>query len=98
MYNLVYRYVNGGPDAEDITQEVFIRVWQNLPKFDQHKNFKIWLTVIARHTALDWFKKKKPLLFSSLEDENGHSLIEDMVSSDPSPAPNEPEFNAEEKW
>lgn len=89
VYNLVYRYVNSGSDAEDITQEVFIKVWKNLPKFDQHKNFKIWLTVIARHTALDWLKKKKLLLFSSLEDENGHSLIEDMVSSDLLSAPNE---------
>jgi len=84
VYNLVYRYANSEPEAEDITQEVFIKVWRNLQKFDQHKNFKAWMVVIARNTALDWLKKKKALTFSSLEDEGGHSLIDDIILPDSS--------------
>ncbi len=70
IYKFSYRYVRNGPDAEDIAQETFLRVWKNLKKFDQSKNFKTWLFTIAKNASLDLLKKKKTLPFSLLGEED----------------------------
>lgn len=71
VYKFVYRYVANGDDANDITQEVFIKVWKHLKRFDTGKNFRTWVLTIAKNTALDFIKKKKPLLFSKIEEGDG---------------------------
>lgn len=86
IYKFSYRYVRNGPDAEDIAQETFLRVWKNLKKFDQSKHFKTWLFAIAKNASLDLLKKKKATPFSALGEENEaieailapHVAFEDM--------------------
>lgn len=46
-------------DAEDLTQEVFIRVLKNLPNFKDGRNLKTWIFSIAKHVAVDHYRKKK---------------------------------------
>lgn len=46
-------------DAEDLTQEVFIRVLKNLPHFKNGNNLKTWIFSIAKHVAVDHYRKKK---------------------------------------
>jgi RNA polymerase sigma-70 factor (ECF subfamily) len=82
IYGLAYRFVGDSADAEDIAQEAFVRVWRNIKKFDQQKSFRPWLFAIARNTALDYLKKKKPLPFSRFENENsGNFLAETFADS-----------------
>ena len=88
IYSFVYRYVGNGQDAEDITQEVFVRVWRNLKKFDQNKSFKTWIFSIAKNASLDFLKKKKAIPFSEFEREDGGNIIIDTLA-DPSPLPPE---------
>jgi len=64
IYSFVYRYVGNSQDAQDITQEVFIKVWKNLKKFDKNKKFTTWIFQIAKNTCFDFLKKKKPILIS----------------------------------
>ena len=45
-------------DAEDLTQEVFIKVYKNLKSLDPNLNFKAWLFKIASNTLIDWWRKK----------------------------------------
>jgi RNA polymerase sigma-70 factor (ECF subfamily) len=66
VYNFTFRYVYSVRDAEDITQEVFIKVWKNLKKFDDSKTFRPWLYKIAKNTSLDWLKKKTDKSFATL--------------------------------
>jgi RNA polymerase sigma-70 factor (ECF subfamily) len=68
VYKFVYRYVGNADAANDIVQEVFIKVWKNIKKFDQAKSFKTWLLTIAKNTALDAVKKKQSVLFSHIEE------------------------------
>ena len=68
VYKFVYRYVGNADAANDIVQDVFIKVWKNISKFDPQKNFKTWLLTIAKNTALDAIKKKKAVLFSKIEE------------------------------
>jgi len=70
VYKFSYRYVRNGPDAEDIAQETFFRVWKNLKQFDPSRNFKTWLFAIAKNASLDALKKKRTLAFSSIGEED----------------------------
>ncbi len=67
VYKFTYRYVGNADATNDIVQDVFIKVWKNIKKFDIEKNFKTWLLTIAKNTALDAVKKKKAVLFSAIE-------------------------------
>jgi len=86
--NFVYRYLNNGQEAEDITQEVFVKVWRNLKKFDQSKSFKTWIFSIAKNTSIDWLKKKKTIPLSNFKNKEGEDLFIETLA-DPAPLPNE---------
>jgi len=82
IYSFTYRYVNTLQDAEDITQETFVKAWKNLKKFDQNKSFKTWIFFIAKNIAIDFLKKKKTIPFSEFSDNNGKNIIiETLVDS-----------------
>ena len=86
IYSFAYKYAGNSQDAEDITQETFVKVWRNLKKFNRDKNFKTWIFHIAKNTALDSFKKKKVIPFSNFENEKGENIfIENLIDSNPSP-------------
>lgn len=81
VYNFVRRFV-GEENASDVTQETFVRVWKNIKRFDEERNFKVWLFTIARNIAIDWTRKRKTTPFSSFEDENGEPFeVEDFSPS-----------------
>ncbi len=88
IYSFTYRYVGGGQDAEDVTQEVFIKIWRHIKRFNQNKNFKTWIFSIAKNTAIDFLKKKKAIPFSEFENEEGENMITETLA-DPSPLPQE---------
>lgn len=79
VYNFVYYYTKNASDAEDITQDVFIRVWKKIKKFDQRKNFKSWLFGIARNAAIDFIRQKKAVPFSSFETGEGQNYFTETV-------------------
>ncbi len=71
IFGFVYHYVGDAQSAEDITQEIFLKVWKNLRKFNKKKSFKTWIFTIARNTSFDYLRKKRPLLFSQFENVDG---------------------------
>jgi len=80
IFSFTYRYVGNSQEAEDITQDVFIKIWRNLKKFDRNRSFKIWIFAIAKNTSIDWLKKKKAIPFSNFENEKGeNSLINKLA-------------------
>lgn len=86
VYGVAYKYVWSWRDAEDVTQEVFVKAWKHLKKFDRQKNFKTWLFAIAKNTAIDNLKKKKSLVFSDFENADGRNTFIDTLQ-DLSPLP-----------
>lgn len=81
IYNFVRRFI-GVNEANDVTQEVFIKVWKNLGKFNKSKSsFKTWIFTISRNTVIDFTRKRKKILFSSLDDEenNFSEKIQDEI-------------------
>ncbi|MBE7171965.1 MAG: RNA polymerase sigma factor [Williamsia sp.] len=60
VYNLALHYTQNGADAEDITQEVFVKVYQHLHKYDPAvASLKTWIYRIAINQCLDFLKARK---------------------------------------
>ena len=69
-------YVKQDVLAEDVTQEVFVKVWQKLKQFDPEKKFKTWLFQITKNTCIDLLRKNKSILSAGQIDEQ---LMEDSL-------------------
>jgi len=83
IYGYVFRFVQNQQDAEDLTQEIFLKMWRNLKKFKKGKSFKSWLFKIAKNTCFDFLRKKKRDLALNLENldilaDFAPSLIEEL--------------------
>lgn len=59
IFGYLLRFVNQKENAEDVTQETFIKVYRSLATFDPEYKFKTWLYTVATHTAYDWLRKAK---------------------------------------
>jgi RNA polymerase sigma-70 factor, ECF subfamily len=63
VYSLVYRILNDPSDAADTTQEVFIKVFRHIPRFNGDSSLKTWIYRIAVHEASNqrrwWFRHKR---------------------------------------
>jgi RNA polymerase sigma-70 factor (ECF subfamily) len=71
IYNLCYRFTGRPAEAEDLTQEVFIKVFQTLRTFDTAQGtFATWLSRVARNHLVDHYRRtKKDRVTSPLDDE-----------------------------
>ena len=71
IYNLCYRFTGRVEEAEDVTQEVFIKVFQTLRSYDAAQgSFSTWLNRVARNHLVDHYRRaRKDRLTSSLDDE-----------------------------
>jgi RNA polymerase sigma-70 factor, ECF subfamily len=71
VFNYVLRLVNGDRSlAEDLTQEVFLRVFQGLPKFSLRCKFTTWLFQVTKNRVLDELRavERRPRALVALDD------------------------------
>lgn len=94
-YNFICHLIGNSRNAEDITQETFVKVWKNIKKYKPNQSFKTWLFAIARNTAIDWLRKKKETVFSEFETESGNILEDSLI--EPALLPDELIAKAEDK-
>lgn len=60
IYNICYRFSGSGDDAQDLTQDVFIRMYKTLNSYDLERGaFMTWVTTITRNLLVDHFRKSK---------------------------------------
>jgi RNA polymerase sigma-70 factor (ECF subfamily) len=60
IYNLSYRYTGRKAEAEDLTQEIFIRIYQNLKSFrSEVGTFQSWLLKVGRNLIIDHFRQTR---------------------------------------
>lgn len=58
ILNYIYRIVGRREDAEDLTQETFLKLYKSLGTIDPENNFNAWIYKIATNTAYDWLRQK----------------------------------------
>jgi RNA polymerase sigma-70 factor (ECF subfamily) len=59
VYALCYRIIGNGEDAKDISQLVFIKLWENLEKYDAQYAFDTWLYRMVTNVAIDFMRNKQ---------------------------------------
>jgi len=71
IYNLCYRFTGRYEDAEDLTQEVFIKVFRTLKTYDADQaKFSTWLNRIARNHLVDHYRRtRRDRVTSTLDDQ-----------------------------
>ncbi|MDD4271389.1 MAG: RNA polymerase sigma factor [Patescibacteria group bacterium] len=79
IFNYALSFVKDQAAAEDLTQEVFVKVWRKIKKFDNKYKFKNWLYAIAKNICLDYFKKNKTINFSELDLTDDNLLFENLI-------------------
>ena len=91
IYNICYRFTGSQDDAQDLTQDVFIKVYRTLASYDLDKgSFQTWVTTMTRNLLVDHFRKsKQDRATDSLEepvaDEDSPSLLDQIEDTAPSP-------------
>src|SRR5512140_330118 len=89
IYNFVLRQVRHGSAAEDVTQEVFLRLVQNAADFKHEARFSTWLYTIARNLCVDHLRKQAHRRHPSLDQPppggpEQRPLVESVVDPYPS--------------
>ncbi|MDX1992269.1 MAG: sigma-70 family RNA polymerase sigma factor [bacterium] len=82
VYNLCYRILGDGAEAEDAAQEAFLRAYSNLKRYDQDRPFKTWLLSIASNHCIDRLRKRRGVQISI--DEPIPATLS-LASDDPQP-------------
>jgi RNA polymerase sigma-70 factor (ECF subfamily) len=86
IYNLCYRFTNSPHDAEDLTQDVFIRVYRTLGSYSVEKGaFTTWLTTLTRNLLVDHFRRSKQdrvtdSMDAGLGDEEDSPKLSDQIA------------------
>lgn len=80
VYNLCYRMLGDGIDAEDAAQETFWRAYQALNRYDPKRSFPTWLLSIAAHYCIDQQRKRRIPILSV-------DLLPEEDAPDPAPNP-----------
>ncbi len=69
VFSIIYRYLGCCPDAEDLAQEVFIKVWRNAGRFRGKSALSTWIYRITANHCLNYRKKRGRTSFSELDEQ-----------------------------
>ena len=59
VFNIAYKFVARFDEAEDLTQEIFVKVFRALPTFDRRASFETWLTKVSRNLCIDRYRRRR---------------------------------------
>ncbi len=83
VFGLAYRYIGRVDEAEDLTQEVFVKVYQNLDRYRSEAGaFSTWVTTVARNHAIDHYRRRRE---ERLRRESDETSLATFPSADEGP-------------
>lgn len=56
VFNIAYKFVGKHDEAEDLTQDVFLKIFKSLGTFDRRANFQTWLISVSRNLCIDHYR------------------------------------------
>ena len=66
VFRVAFRMLQDRAEAEDVTQETFLRAWKALPDWQPKAKFSTWACTVALNLCRDRLRKKKPVLMDEL--------------------------------
>jgi len=85
IFNQAYYFIGNRTDAEDITQEVLIKLWYNLHQVKM-KAVKAWIFKVTQNTCIDYARKRKAHISISINNNNEQvSIMENLTDLKPNP-------------
>jgi len=83
VFNVAYKFVGRHEEAEDLTQDIFLKIFKSLGTFDRRANFQTWLISVSRNLCIDHYRsvRQERLTIDRQVDPNELS----PVSHDPGP-------------
>jgi RNA polymerase sigma-70 factor, ECF subfamily len=81
IFNICYRFTGNGTEAEDLSQDVFLRVYRTLGSYrSAHGGFATWVTSVTRNLLIDHYRRtKRDRITDSLDD--AMPVVENKTSS-----------------
>jgi RNA polymerase sigma-70 factor (ECF subfamily) len=88
VFNIAYKFVGRHDQAEDLTQDVFLKLYRSLDTFDRRANFQTWLVSVSRNLCIDHYRsarKEREAINRDVDpneltpvapDPNAHALLE----------------------
>lgn len=67
VYNIALNFFGERDIAQDVTQEIFIKIYHNLDKFREEKNLSSWIFTISRNYCIDYWRKNKKYFVNTQE-------------------------------
>ena len=67
VYNIALNFFSERDIAQDVTQEIFIKIYHNLDKFREDRNFSSWVFTLSRNYCIDYWRKNKKYFLQTQE-------------------------------
>jgi RNA polymerase sigma-70 factor (ECF subfamily) len=80
VFNVAYKFVGKHDEAEDLTQDIFLKIFKALATFDRRANFQTWIISISRNLCIDHYRSVR---------KERQTIARDVDSSDLQPATSE---------
>ena len=77
VFNVAYKFVGKHDEAEDLTQDIFLKIFKALGTFDRRANFQTWIISISRNLCIDHYRSVR---------KERQTIARDVDSSDLQPA------------
>ena len=82
VFNAAYRMLNSRDDAQDVTQTVFLKVFENFDKYDPSRRFFSWIYRITLNESINWLGKTNRLEPLEVEATDDGKRPDEQVDSD----------------
>lgn len=56
VFNIAYKFTGRHDEAEDLTQDIFLKIFRSLKTFDRRANFQTWLVSVSRNLCIDHYR------------------------------------------
>jgi len=75
VFNLAYKFVGRHDEAEDLTQDIFLKIFKALKTFDRRANFQTWLISISRNLCIDHYRSVRKERETMARDVDASELV-----------------------
>ena len=83
VFNIAYKFVGKHDEAEDLAQDIFLKIFKSLGTFDRRANFQTWLISVSRNLCIDHYRSVRKERETIDRDIDANSLT--PASTEPGP-------------